>query len=194
VINPRIQASLIGEFVYQQGLLSTPFHRVYFENYDGVKNEKLPGQRFKVPIGLRLNYFTTDFLVLRTFYRYYHDSFGLNAHTASLEMPLKLGSFFTLYPFYRYHHQSASDYFQPFKAHDVNERYYTSDYDLSAFDSHYAGIGFRYAPLWGIGRFQLPWAKRLTLFKSIELRYGNYWRSDGLKAYMISLDVGFITQ
>ena len=163
VINQRMQASLIGELVYQHGLLSTPFHRVYFENYDNVKNEKLPGQRFKVPIGLRLNYFTTDFLVLRSFYRYYYDSFGLHAQTASLEMPLKLGSFFTLYPFYRYHQQSASTYFQPYKAHDVNEKYYTSDYDLSAFNSQYAGMGLRYAPLWGIGRFQLPLGKKADL-------------------------------
>ncbi len=194
VINQRIQASLIGELIYQHGLLSTPFHRVYFENDEDVKNEKLPSQRFKVPLGLRLNYFATDFLVLRSFYRYYFDSFGLDAHTASLEMPLKLGSFFTLYPFYRYHHQSASGYFRPYKAHDINEEYYTSDYDLSDFNSQYAGIGLRYAPLWGIGRFQLPWTKRLTLFKSIELRYGNYWRSDGLRAFLISLDMGFITQ
>ena len=194
VFNQRMQASILGEVIYQRGLLSTPFHRVYFENSEELKNEKLPQNRFKYPVGIRLNYFMTDFLLLRSFYRYYYDNFGIHAHTASLEVPVKIGSFFTFYPFYRYHTQTASQYFQPYHTHDIHDRFYTSDYDLSAFDSHYAGAGIRYAPLWGIGRFQFPWTKKLTLFKSLELRYGNYWRSDGLSAFMISLDMGFITQ
>lgn len=194
VLNQRIQASLLGEVIYQRGLLSTPFHRVYFFNDESLKNEKLPANRFKIPVGIRLNYFMTDFLLLRSFYRYYYDNFGIHAHTANLEAPLKISHFITLYPFYRYHNQTAARYFRPYQSHNINEDYYTSDYDLSAFHSHYAGMGIRYAPLWGIGRFQLPWTKNLTLFKSIELRYGNYWRSDGLNAFMLSLDLGFTTQ
>ncbi|MEO0472311.1 MAG: DUF3570 domain-containing protein, partial [Bacteroidota bacterium] len=88
VINQRLQASLSGELIIQQGLLSTPFHRVYFQD-ESLRIEKLPGWRVKTPLGLRLNYFATDLLVLRGYYRFYSDSFGLLAHTFSLETPIK---------------------------------------------------------------------------------------------------------
>ncbi len=68
---------------YQEGLLSTPYHRVYFT--DGtLKVEKLPGTRAKLPIGLRASYFLGDRFIIRSFYRYYQDNWGMKAHTVSL--------------------------------------------------------------------------------------------------------------
>ncbi len=192
VINKRSQASFTGEFVWQRGLLATTFHRVYFQDDEAVKNETLPNSRFKLPLGLRLNYFVADFLVAQLFYRFYLDDFGIQAHTGHMELPVKLGTFFTIYPFYRFHTQTAARYFQPYKLHKLNEKFYTSDYDLSALSSQYLGLGLHYAPLYGLGRFRLPWSKKTTLFRSIDIRYGNYSRSDGLQAFMISLDVGFL--
>lgn len=37
----------------------------------------------------------------------------------------------------------------------------------------------------------MPFTKNKTLFKGIEVRFGNYWRSDGLKAFIISTDLSF---
>lgn len=191
VLSKRLQASILGDFVLQQGLLSTPFHRVYFRNSNDVQIERLPEHRFKLPLGLRLNYFLNDFTILRFFYRYYWDSFELQAHTLSLEVPLKLGLAFTMYPFYRFHTQNQARYFQPFAQHDVNDRFHTSDFDLSAFDSHKFGLGFRYEPLYGLGRFRLFSKKKVTMFKSLELRYANYQRGDGLSAHVVSAFMSF---
>lgn len=56
VINKRLQISLLGDLAVQNGLLSTPYNRVYFNN-NTVTNEKLPDNRFKIPVGIRANYF-----------------------------------------------------------------------------------------------------------------------------------------
>jgi hypothetical protein len=191
VITSRLQASISGELVYQKGLLSTPFHRVYFQGLDTAKIEKLPAARFKIPLSIRLNYFLADFAVLRSFLRYYHDNFGVEAFTGSFEPRFKINPFFSAYPFYRYHYQTQADHFAPYRQHSISENYYTSDYDLSGFESHSFGLGLHWSPLYGIDRFRLFSKTRPTLFRSIELRYTHYQRSDGLKANLIGLDFGF---
>ena len=100
-----------------------------------------------MPIALRLHYFAGDWVTLRFYYRYYWDTFGINAHTFNLEVPLKFSTVFTLFPYYRYHTQTAADYFQPFKQHQFTERYRTSDFDLSDLHAHRYGLGMRIAPL-----------------------------------------------
>ena len=194
VLNKKLQVAVFSDLVYQTGLLSTPFHRVYFNVADSLRIEKLPSRRFKFPVGVRLNYFSTDHLILRFYYRFYHDNFGINAHTLSLETPFKVNSFFSIYPFYRYHKQTSSRYFKPFKTHSLQQTYYTSDFDLSGFDSHKVGLGLHFAPIWGIGRFKLFSKTKITRFKSIDLRYAWYSRSDGLSASVISGGFAFTTK
>ena len=191
VINRKMQASLSADIVYQSGLLSTPFHRVYFREQELPRVEQLPDQRLKYPVGLRVNYYVNDYLTSRFFYRFYSDNWGITANTVELETPIKFGPFFSFYPFYRFHNQSAADYFAPYKEHSLSEEFFTSDYDLSGFSSHKVGLGIRYSPLFGIGKLGLPFSKSKTLFKGIEIRFGNYWRSDGLKAFIISTDLNF---
>ena len=195
VITKRLQVAFSTELVAQRGLLSTPFQRVYFQERGGALGqalaENLPRLRYKYPVGLRLTYYATDLVQLRGFYRFYNDNFGIQAHTFELEVPLKVTSFFTLYPFYRYHTQTAADYFAPYLAHSITEEYYTSDYDLSAFSAHKVGLGFRYAPLYGLSRFKTPFGGRIAKFKSLDVRYGYYRQSTGLTANIVSADLSF---
>ncbi len=209
VINKKLQASLSTEMVYQTGRLGTPFHRVFFD--DGAtdifskerRTEKLPTSRFKIPIGLRLNYYLNDLIILRGYYRYYYDDFGIMANTFELEMPLKIISSLTLSPFYRYHQQTEADFFKPFGQHQLDAEYYTSDYDLSAINTTSIGAGIKYAPLYGLARFKGPFSRktsRITKFKSFEVRYANYVRKGNntndpnggdLDAYSLSFNLTF---
>ena len=136
----KLQGSLALDFVMQDGLLSTPFQRVYFSDVadsfieqfqlaDDV--EQLPDSRFKVALGGRLNYYIDETFVVRTFYRYYFDDWGITSHTISVEVPIKLSDKFTIYPSYRFYNQSAADYFGAYESHLSTDEFYTSDYDLS---------------------------------------------------------------
>ena len=76
IISQRMQGSVEMDLVYQTGYLGLPFHRVFY-NTGKDTIESLPSQRFKLPIGFRLNYFLGDNIILRSYYRFYADSWGL---------------------------------------------------------------------------------------------------------------------
>ncbi|MBS1606545.1 MAG: DUF3570 domain-containing protein [Bacteroidetes bacterium] len=181
VMNTRMQASLLVDLVEQHGYLGLPFHRVYFT--DGVDSvERLPSNRFKLPIGLRLNYFLGDGVILRGYYRYYWDNWGVRAHTASLEASVKITPFFSVTPFYRYYTQTAADYFAPYGAHAHSDTYYSSNYSLAHFNSNFFGGGFRIAPPKGVFG---------THMTSLEIRYGHYTQTTDLVSDVISLHLQF---
>ncbi len=195
ILGKRLQGALFMDLVLQNGLLSTPFQRVYFGDTgdffiddfqlaDDV--ERLPDNRFKIPFGGRLNYFVNDVVVLRTYYRFYWDDWGITSHTANIEAPLKLSDSFTLYPTYRYYTQTSADYFYDKEAALSAFEFYTSDHDLSDYDAHQYGIGVQYKDIFAktnIFSFGL---------KSIELRFNRYDRSDGLNAFIVTLGTTFI--
>jgi len=182
VVNKRLQLAFLSDLVAQNGYLSLPFHRVY--STDGsVHQETLPSSRFKLPLGVRANYFLGDKFILRAYYRFYTDNWGLTAHTASLEMPVKITPFVSLSPFYRYYTQTAVTYFAAYQAHTAADNYYTSNYDLSAFNSHFFGAGIRLTPPKGVFG--------LEHLNMLELRYGHYSKNIGMQSNIISLNLKF---
>jgi len=180
VINQKLQAVIVVEPSYQKGLLATKYQRDYFTD-GSLQAETLPDQRFKLPIAARLNYFATDHILFRTFYRYYMDNWGIRAHTAELEVPVKLSSFISISPFYRYNKQTGTRYFAGYGQHTPGTTYFTSDYDLSSLNSDFYGAGIRLAPPKGVFGWQ-----RISM---LELRYGHYSRSTGLASNIISLNL-----
>lgn len=189
VLTKRLQIALSGEVIYMDGLLSTPFHRVYFSDTTLPDIERLPSTRLKIPLSVRLNYFASEYFVIRSYYRFYSDDFGIQGHTASLEIPIKLSQSLSVSPFVRYHTQQGSKYFAPFKEHLSTEAYYTSDYDLSTLSSKKVGLAIGYHPVFGLanGKF----LSRNIAFKAIELRLGYYTRDTGLNSYIGSLNFKF---
>jgi hypothetical protein len=182
IINKRLQVLFLTDITYQQGFLSLPFYRVYFNN-NTEKTELLPSQRFKLPVGARANYFLGNSIIIRSFYRFYVDDWGITSHTIDLETAIKITPFFSVAPFYRFYTQTAVNYFAPYKMHAPTDQYYTSDYDLSAFHSNFIGTGFRISPPKGILGEQ-NWSM-------LEIRYGHYMQSNTLNSDIISLNLKF---
>ena len=135
---------------------------------------------------MRFNYFINEAFVLRTYYRYYFDDWGVTAHTASMEVPIKISDKFTLYPSYRYYTQTAADYFAPFDQHLSTEAYYTSDYDLSAYSANQFGFGFSYTDIFTTGHI---WKLGL---KSIDLKFYKYNRDTNFSSSIITAGFKFV--
>ncbi len=210
ILSKKAQLALFLDLVLQKGWLANPMHRIYFadiENYyvgnsNSIPNytsssntdafqladdiERLPHSRFKIPIGIRFNYYLNEVLSFRSYYRYYLDDWGINSHTASLELPIKIFQKFTLYPSYRYYNQTAADYFSPYETHLSTDEFFTADYDLSKFNASQFGFGISYSDtfaklkLWKFG------------LKNIDFRYQNYKRNTGLKADSFALGFKFV--
>jgi len=210
ILSQNAQFSVFLDVVKQQGWLANPLQRVYFgdvpnyyignaasiPNYTSSNNtdvfqladdiERLPSNRLKIPVGVRLNYFVNEVISLRTYYRYYFDDWGMHSNTASLEMPIKISDQFTLYPSYRYYDQTNADYFAPYEQNLSTSEFYTSDFDLAQFSAQQFGMGLSYtdiftkAHLWKIG------------LKSIDFKYNNYQRSNGLNAHFMGIGFKFV--
>ena len=210
ILGRNAQFSIFVDIVQQTGWLANPMQRVYFAdrpnyyignahnipNYTSPTNtdvfrladdiERLPDMRFKTPIGARFNYYINEIISLRTYYRYYTDNWGIYSHTASLEIPVKISSRFTIYPSYRYYTQTAAVYFAPFNKHRTTDEFYTSDYDLSELNSNQVGFGISYTDIFTKGHI---WKFRI---KNIDLKYSHYQRNTGLNANIVSAGIKFI--
>jgi len=212
ILSQRLQLSLFFDVLQQQGLLSTPYHRIYFAdktnffigqsqfiaNYESSSNsgvfkladdiERLPDTRFKLPIGARLNYYISERLVLRTYYRYYSDDWNIHAQTASIELPVKISDKFTVFPTFRYYNQTASQYYAPYEKHLSTEQYYTSDPDLATFETKQIGFGVNYTDIFASAKI---WQFGL---KNVDFRFHQYDRTDRLKASIATVAFKFIMQ
>lgn len=211
VVTKNLQFSIFFDILKQEGMLSTPYQRIYFADkanfyignksfipvYESSSNtgvyrladdiERLPNTRFKLPMGMRLNYYINEKFIFKTYYRYYQDDWDIKAHTFSAELPIKLTDAFTIYPMYRFYTQNQSKYFAPFEKHLSTETYYTSDYDLSTFQANQYGIGFDYTDLFASTKiFGLG-------IKNIDFRFNHYSRNDGLTANIATIAFKFTT-
>ena len=182
VVNQQLQLSLVAEPVYQSGLLATKYQRVYFKD-GNVGSETLPDTRLKLPLGIRANYFIGDRYIIRAFYRYYLDDWGVKAHTLEMEVPMKFTPFFSFSPFYRFYTQTAADYFAPYTLHQLSENFFTSDYDLSELNSHFFGAVFRFVPAKGVFGIEH--------LSSAEIKAGHYIRSEGLSSNIVSFHLTY---
>lgn len=195
ILHKNVQGSLALDLIQQQGLLSTPFQRVYFsdvaDSYVGNFHladdiERLPDNRFKVAVGGRLNWYVNERVVVKSFLRYYSDNWGISSVTASIEIPIKISQKFTLYPSYRYYNQTAADYFAPYNMHLSTEEFYTSDYDLSEYSANQYGFGVSYkdiftkAHIWKFG------------LKSIDVKFYQYDRNTTFSSSIVTAGVKFV--
>ncbi|WP_282031936.1 DUF3570 domain-containing protein [Winogradskyella eximia] len=210
ILSKNAQFSVFLDVVKQDGWLGNPLQRVYFSdvdnyyignansisNYTSSSNkdvfhladdiERLPSSRFKVPFGFRLNYYLNETFVLRTYYRFYSDDWGIQSHTFNLEVPIKISPKFTLYPSYRYYNQTESDYFAPYDSHLSTDEFYTSDYDLSKFNASQYGFGISYTDIFAKTHI---WKYGL---KTIDFKYNNYQRNTGLSANYVGIGFKFV--
>lgn len=195
ILSRNLQGTFSFDAVQQNGLLSTPFQRVYFADVENsfIEDfaladdvERLPSSRTKLAFGGRLHAYVNERIVVRTFYRYYTDDWGLVSHTVNLEVPVKVSQKFTLRPAYRYYTQTAADYFAPFDQHLSTSEFYTSDYDLSEYVANQYSLGVSYT--------DILTEKKLFKFglKSVDLNFSSYGRDNGFRAIHASLGVKLV--
>lgn len=82
-------------------------------------------------------------------YRYYHDDWGIDAHTFDADWGQPLGNGWTVTPRIRYYTQSAADFYQPYflslqgvGSYDMSSlpKYFSSDHRLSGYGALSGGV------------------------------------------------------
>lgn len=177
-VTNRLFLGIYPGIIYQTGLLSTSFHRVYFNN-GTLKVENLPDRRFKIPLTTRYNYNLNERFKLKGGYAFSFDNFGIVSHQLSFEPVFSPVWKVQLKPVLRFYKQTPSDYFQPYRQHNPESEFYTSDFDLAKFYSIKAGMGVAFSPY--------KYVTKRSVINNCSIRYSYYFRNDGLKAHVVTL-------
>jgi len=212
ILSKKTNFSIFLDVIHQKGWLASPLQRVYFADidnfyignpisisfYDSKDNktvfqladdiERLPSTRIKIPIGAKLNYYFNEYLIIKSYYRFYNDNWGVHAHTVEIELPVKILKKFTLYPNFRFYSQTRATYFAPYEKLISTSKYYTSDYDLSKFNSYQYGIGITYSDI-----LTKTHIYKLGI-KNIYLRFSSYKRTIDFKSNIVTTGIKFIIE
>lgn len=127
-------------FTVQNGYLSDPYKLAYVAG--NTVNDSRPGNRRRLAWNTRLrqNIPALDATV-HLDYRYYHDDWGITAHTAEAAWYQTLPASWALVPRLRWTTQSAADFYQPYYNFQMSNGLYSSDYRLSPFGALSESLG-----------------------------------------------------
>lgn len=122
------------------GFLSDPYKRVLVKN--ARLNDTRPQSRQQVALMLRYahNFDVLNSAAMHLDYRFYSDTWGVDAHTFEVAWHQPLGWGLQLTPRARYYSQTAADFYQPLFNQARADGFYSSDYRLANFGSFNAGI------------------------------------------------------
>jgi hypothetical protein len=143
VIDPRTLFTIDFTLGQVDGLLTDPYKVVELNGQ--LVGEKRPDSKDKKILYLSLaHFFPVANGSLEGSYRFYTDTFGIDAHTVQLAWFQKLGTHWVLRPQVRFYDQSQADFY------DVRftgaPDFYSSDYRVSALDSVGAGLKLIWMP------------------------------------------------
>jgi hypothetical protein len=139
--------SMNFETVTEQGYLQNPYRFMRFVNVPGSYArgpETFPKTRTGNAGSARLKYYLPWRASLSGQYRFYTDTWGINAHTAGLEYSQPLWGRWTFSGSYRYYRQNSADFFSDLFPRAGFQNFMARDKETSALVSHTVGVGASY--------------------------------------------------
>ncbi len=143
VINPLTLASLTATLGRTDGYLSDPYK---LTEVNGVLvPESRPDTKDRQILYASLSRFFPSLNgSAETSYRFYNDSFGIQAHTAALAWYQKIGEHWIVRPLVRYYMQSEADFYAVRFTGTPDD--YSSDYRISEMNSFGGGLKVIWSP------------------------------------------------
>lgn len=172
ILSPTTIAWATYGLTYQSGQLATP-HNTAPIDLGGRYKERMPDHRWRHAIGVKVaQRLPAQQLTIRAGYRFYRDSFAINAHTADVEVYRDLGERVRARVSYRVHHQSAARFYaESFPRNMEVDEPRTSDSDLDELWAHEVGARL----LFELGGLH-PKLSGITA----DVSYDRYVRTNGL--------------
>jgi len=154
ILTPRTIASANVTVTHEDGYLNDPYRSVVFDETDLDPNarvilhgEKRPSTRDAQAMLLSLTQAVPEMNAsVEGTYRFYHDSYGITAHTLGAAWFQKFGTAVVVSPSFRYYRQTAADFYAiQFPGDPTNDpaavpRFYSSDYRLSFLETFTVGV------------------------------------------------------
>jgi len=149
ILTRKLIVSAAYEGVVDEGYLNNPYRQVRYLDPDAGRGyswelEVYPNTRNSSAIALRALYHLPYRAALRTEYRWFSDSWGIDAWNGELGYIHPLGRGFTVELKYRYYDQSAADFYSDLFPRANAQNFRARNKELSTFSSHTLGTGVSY--------------------------------------------------
>ena len=149
VITKNMVTSFNYEFVSDEGFLNNPYRTVrYLDPGSGTgysyEAEIYPRTRSSSAMAVRGKYFLPYRASVSAEYRFYTDTWGIEAWNAEVGYVHPIGDNLILEAKYRYYSQTAADFYSDLFPRQTAQNFLARDKELATFITHTAGIGVAY--------------------------------------------------
>ena len=149
IVTPKLMLGLAYETITDEGFLNNPYRSVRYLDADNpagyaYQAEIYPRTRTSNAASLNASYFLPYRAAVHGEYRWFTDTWGIDANTVRVGYTHPLGSRWVLEGGYRWYDQSAADFYSDLFPREDFQNFLARDKELSTFTSQMLSIGATY--------------------------------------------------
>ncbi|MCX7054036.1 MAG: DUF3570 domain-containing protein [Proteobacteria bacterium] len=149
IVTSRLMAGLNYEVITDEGFLNNPYRSVRYLDDTSARGfsyqpELYPQTRTSNSVALNARYYLPYRASVHGEYRYYTDTWGIDANTVSLGYTHPWGKRWIFEAGYRWYDQSAADFYSDLFPRSDAQNFLARDKELSTFTSHMFSLGATY--------------------------------------------------
>jgi hypothetical protein len=161
VMTKNMLLNITYSAITDEGFLNNPYRTVRFEDPSSpigysYEPELYPRTKTSSAAAIRSLYYLPYKASIRAEYRYYTDTWGVDAFNAEVGYVHTLPKGITMDVSYRYYSQDAADFYSDLFPRQQAQNFLARDKELSTFSSHTFGMGLTYE----FGMKLLPFFKK----------------------------------
>ncbi|MEI2789638.1 MAG: DUF3570 domain-containing protein [Steroidobacteraceae bacterium] len=149
IATPRLLTGLNYEVITDEGFLNNPYRSVRYLDDTSARGfsfqpELYPRTRTSNAVAINARYFLPHRASVHGEYRYFTDTWGIDANTASIGYTHPWGKRWIFEAGYRWYDQSAADFYSDLFPRADAQNFLARDKELSTFTSHMFSLGATY--------------------------------------------------
>ena len=149
IVTPRLMTGLNYEVITDEGFLNNPYRSVRYLDETSARGfsfqpELYPHTRTSNAVSINARYFLPHRAAVHGEYRYFTDTWGIDANTASIGYTHPWGTRWIFEAGYRWYDQSAADFYSDLFPRADAQNFLARDKELSTFTSHMFSLGATY--------------------------------------------------
>lgn len=134
VLDPQTVLQTAFSYGLHDGYLNDPYKQAWIVERSNTVRDTRPGERHQFSASARLRHYLPQHkAALHADYRYYYDSWDIEAHTVELSWQQMLGESWRITPGLRWYSQSQADFYAPYYQSLRGDGRASSDYRLSPY-------------------------------------------------------------
>jgi len=193
LISPDVSMQLIYNRIENSGYLNSPYHYLITNNFSVF--ESVPQRKNANVATIKAVIALNEESNLWTSYRYYKDSWDIDAHTLDLQGFHDLNENTTIGLRLRYYEQNEANFFKNIDDYTLQDDFIGVDYRLSSFDSLTTGVSLHYNPQFeivGIDLEKVSIKAGINYYKTSKNENISYWyNEDYIQAFYSTFSVEY---